>query len=53
MRPEKIKGTIREIPQRGQAVGDECQQRGLDGKPTASLDPLYEMAMARRSAPML
>ena len=32
---DKIKGSIREIPQRGQDVGDECQQRGLDGKPTA------------------
>ena len=31
---ELIKGTINEIPWRS---GDECQQRGLDGKPTASL----------------
>ena len=45
---EMIKGTIREIPQRGQAVGDECQQRGLDGTPTASLDPLYEIAALAR-----
>ena len=45
---EKIKGTIREIPQRGQDVGDECQQRGLDGTPTASLDPLYEIAAMAR-----
>ena len=41
---EKIKGTIREIPQRGQDVGDECQQRGLAGKPAASLDALYAIA---------
>ena len=45
---EKIKGTIKEIPQRGQDVGDECQQRGLNGKPTASLDPLYEIAERAR-----
>ncbi len=45
---DKIKGTIREIPQRGQDVGDECQQRGLDGKPVASLDPLYEIAALAR-----
>jgi tetratricopeptide (TPR) repeat protein len=45
---ELIKGTIREIPQRGQDVGDECQQRGLDGMPAASLDPLYEIAELAR-----
>ena len=45
---DKIKGTIREIPQGGQAVGDECQQCGLDGKPTESLDPLYEIAAMAR-----
>ena len=42
---EKIQGTIKEIPWRG---GDECQQRGLDGTPTASLDPLYEIAALAR-----
>ena len=42
---EMIKGTINEIPWRS---GDECQQRGLDGKPTASLDPLYEIAALAR-----
>ena len=42
---DKIKGTIREIPWRD---GDACQQRGLDGKPTASLDPLYEIAELAR-----
>ena len=42
---EMIKGTINEIPWRS---GDECQQRGLDGKPTASLDPLYEIAAMAR-----
>ena len=45
---ENIKGTIKEIPQRGQDVGDECQQRGLDGMPAASLDPLYEIAELAR-----
>ena len=38
---EKIKGTIHEIPWRD---GDACQQRGLDGKPAASLDALYAIA---------
>ena len=42
---EMIKGTINDIPWRS---GDECQQRGLDGKPTASLDPLYEIAEQAR-----
>ena len=42
---ELIKGTIKEIPWRS---GDECQQRGLEGKPTASLDPLYEIAAMAR-----
>ena len=45
---ELIKGTIKEIPCVGS--GDECQQRGLDGKPTASLDPLYEIAELARVA---
>ena len=38
---EKIKGTIHEIPWRD---GDACQQRGLAGKPAASLDALYAIA---------
>mmetsp|Transcript_8432 Transcript_8432/g.22766 ORF Transcript_8432/g.22766 Transcript_8432/m.22766 type:complete len:544 (+) Transcript_8432:162-1793(+) len=42
---EMIKGTINEIPWRS---GDECQQRGLAGTPTASLDPLYEIAAMAR-----
>ena len=42
---EMIKGTINEIPWRS---GEECQQRGLDGKPTASLDQLYEIAERAR-----
>ena len=42
---EMIKGTINEIPWRS---GEECQQRGLDGKPTASLDQLYEISTLAR-----
>ena len=39
-----IKGAIREIPWVGKNLGDECRQTGLDGKPTESLDALYEVA---------
>ena len=42
---EKIKGTIHEIPWRD---GDACQQRGLAGKPAASLDALYAIANLAR-----
>ena len=39
-----IKGAVREIPWIGKKLGDECRQTGLDGKPTESLDALYEVA---------
>jgi len=39
-----IKGAVREIPWVGKNLGDECRQTGLDGKPTESLDALYEVA---------
>ena len=46
---EKIKGTVWEIPWRADGpdkarLGDDARQRGLDGKPTESLDALYEVA---------
>ena len=39
-----IKGAVKEIPWVGMDLGDECRQCGLDGKPTESLDALYEVA---------
>jgi len=39
-----IKGAVREIPWVGKNLGDECRQCGLDGKPAASLEALYEVA---------
>ena len=44
---EKIKGTICEIPQRGQDVGDECHQL-LEASRLHALDPLYEIAAMAR-----
>uniref|UniRef100_A0A7S4A3E2 RelA/SpoT domain-containing protein n=1 Tax=Pelagomonas calceolata TaxID=35677 RepID=A0A7S4A3E2_9STRA len=43
-----IKGAVREIPWVGKSLGDECRQCGLDGKPAASLDALYEVAALAR-----
>ena len=39
-----IKGAVKEIPWVGMDLGDERRQCGLDGKPTESLDALYEVA---------
>ena len=39
-----VKGAVKEIPWVGMDLGDECRQCGLDGKPTESLDALYEVA---------